>query len=302
MRLPAITRHRVTDPAPGSGPGIGVADHGMTRRRPDQDGWFIPLPVSLLFHLAVILLLLYAVHRQKLIAPSPQSSIAVVFRNTGLPHSAAHNAAPKAVVKAPPSMTTLLPPPPPEAAPPTAQTEVNLSSPNPVPFTLPKEIVPARPPKHAAVAHHAPPAPRQHFMVLNGMSFGKHPTTILNHAPGALNLAPPQSDDARNAPAITFRGNAGPDWESAFNRWVNEHKYYPQSAADQGESGSVTVGFTVLPNGKVIDLHLIKRSGAPLLDMAWYGLFRGVKVPPFPPGSTAKREEVIATIHYILIH
>jgi protein TonB len=302
MRLPAITRHRATDPAPGIGPGIGGALGGLTRRRPQSDGWIIPLPVSLLFHVTIILLLLYVVHKQKLIAPSPQSSIAVVFQNTGLPHSAVQNAAPKAVVKAPPTMTTLPPPPPPEASPPTAQAEVNLTSPDAVPFTMPKEIIPAPPPKQAAIAHHAPPAPRQHFMVMNGMSFGKRPTTVLHQAPGALNLSPAQSDDARNAPSITFKGDAGPDWESAFNKWVNEHKYYPQSAADQDESGSVTVGFTVLPSGKVIDLHLIKRSGAPLLDMAWYGLFRGVAVPSFPRGSTAKQEQVIATIHFVLIH
>ncbi|MGC9270616.1 energy transducer TonB [Acidiphilium sp.] len=302
MRRPAITRHRVTEPAPRAGRGLGAAPVALTRRRAGTDNRFIPLPVSLFIHAAIILLLLYAVHRQKLAAPSPESSFAVVFQNTGLPHSAAHNAAPKAPVKAPPAMTTLPPPPPPEAAPPSAQTEVNLTSPSQVPFNLPKAVVPAPPPRTATVIHRAPPAPRRPFMVMNGMSFGTRPTTVLNPAPGALNLAPPQSDDARNAPSIRFRGNAGPDWESAFNKWVNQHKYYPQAAADQGEQGSVTVSFTVLPNGKIIDLQLVKRSGAPLLDMAWYGLFRGVKVPPFPPGSTAKQERVIATIHYILIH
>ncbi|MDD2876320.1 MAG: TonB family protein [Acidiphilium sp.] len=299
--LQAITRHRVTDPAPGVVPGLGVAPPSLARRRTDGGGWFIPLPVSLAIHVSVILLLLYAVHRQKLTPPLPESSIAVVFQNTGLPHSSPHNAAPKAAVHAPPAMTTLPPPPPPPPQPQASQTEVNLSSPSNIPFNLPKEIIPAPPPRHATVAHRAPPAPRQHFMVLNGMSFGNRPTTVLNHMPGALNLAPPQSDLARQAPSITFRGNAGPDWESAFNKWVNQHKYYPQAAAAQNEEGNVTVSFTVLPNGKVTDLHLVRSSGAPLLDMAWYGLFRDVRVPRFPPGSTAKSEQVMATIHFILI-
>jgi protein TonB len=306
MRHPALTRIRVTDPAPATGPGLGGAPRALARRRPEADDWFIPLPISLAVHAAIILLLLYAVHRQRLTPPSPESSIAVVFQNTGLPHSAAHNAAPKAPVKAPPTMETLPPPPPPPPSPaqPQAQPQVNLTSPSDIPFHLPKEIIPAPPPKHAIPAHphHAPPAPPRKFMVMNGMSFGSHPTTIINRAPGALNLAPPQSDLARQAPSITFKGNAGPDWESAFNKWVNEHKYYPEAAAAQNEQGNVTISFTVLRNGQVTDLHLLSSSGAPLLDMAWYGLFRGVRVPPFPPGSTAKQEQVIATMHFVLIH
>ncbi|MCF3945578.1 energy transducer TonB [Acidiphilium iwatense] len=271
------------------------------RRRYRGDDWTIPLPVSLALHAAIILLLLYAVHRQKLIPPMPQSGIAVVFQNTGLPHSALHNAAPKAARRGPPELAQLPPPPPPPPRPANPQSEVNLASPAPIPFNLPKQAVPAAPPKHKAVPHHAPSAPKQRFLVMNGMSFGRHPTTVLNHAPGALNLAPSQSDLLRRAPELTFKGNAGPDWESAFNKWVNEHKYYPKAAAENGEDGKVTISFTVLPDGKVIDLRLLRSSGAPLLDMAWYGLFRGVRVPRFPPGSTAKSERVIATMHFILI-
>lgn len=301
MRRPAITRRRVTEPAAGGNP-LGVAPPSLTRQRPGQDDWFIPLPVSLLVHGAIILLLLYAVHRQKMMMPAPQSSIALVFNNTGLPHSAAHNAAPKAPARAQPSLPTLPPPPPQPPSPPQAQTEVNLGLENEIPLNLPKEIIPEPPPRQAKIIHRAAPAPHRKFMVMNGMSFGRHPTTVLNQAPGALNLAPPAANLSRQAPAITFQGNAGPDWESAFNKWVNSHDYYPQAAADQGEHGRVTVSFTVLPDGKVIDLHLISSSGAPLLDMAWYGLFRGVRVPKFPRNSTAKREQVVATIHFVLIH
>lgn len=171
------------------------------------------------------------------------------------------------------------------------------------------EIVPKAPPRPKPKpspekpAHATPQA--QHvprFTMMNGMSFGNRPTTALDHRRTALNLAPAQSDLNNQAPDITFKGKAGPDWESAFNKWVNDHDYYPTSAAQQGQQGSVTVSFTVLPDGKVTDLHLVKSSGAPLLDMAWYGLFNGVHVPKFPPGSKAKSEHVVATIHFILVH
>lgn len=279
----------------------------LKRRWPTRRWWPVPLPVSLALHAAVIALLLFAVHRKKFARPAPESSIAVVFQNTGLPHHAAHNAAPPAKTRAQPEMARLPPPPPPppQPLPRPAPTEpsVNLGMPETLPFARSQEIIPAAPPppRPETVPHHAPP-PRQRFTVINGMSFGHRQTTVLNHAPGALNLAPPQSNLNRQAPDITFKGNAGPDWESAFNKWVNEHDYYPQSAADQGKQGSVTVSFTVLPDGKVTDLRLIRRSGSPLLDMAWYGLFQGVHVPKFPPGSKAKSEKVVATIHYILIH
>lgn len=259
----------------------------------------------------------------------PESGIAVVFTNSGLTHTAKQNAGPKAPVHAPPREESVprppppppmpprpLPPPPqpapPVPAPPTppAPPEVHLNLPQFAAPAVSPEIMPKAPPapkapphppeRPARPSHRAQRVPQ--YRVMNGMSFGKTPTTALDHRRTALNLAPAQSDFNKQAPDITFKGKAGPDWESAFNKWVNEHDYYPDSAARQGQQGKVTVRFTVLPDGTVKDLKLLRSSGAPLLDMAWYGLFNGAQLPKFPPHSKAKSETVVATIHFILVH
>lgn len=124
----------------------------------------------------------------------------------------------------------------------------------------------------------------------------------MNPGHPGLNLQVAQSDLSDTAPSIVFKGSAGADWENAFSNWVHRHAYYPQAAADNDESGSVTVRIVVTPDGHVRSAELLKSSGAPLLNMAWYGLLQHADLPPFPRGSPAKTETVTATMHFILIH
>ncbi|HQT61275.1 MULTISPECIES: energy transducer TonB [unclassified Acidiphilium] len=311
MRRPATTPIRITDPVRAGGVALGAAPPPMARPR-RRRRWRIPLPVSIALHAAILLLLLYVVHRRRLPEPHPQSGIEVVFQNSGLTHTAKHDAAPAEPRHAPEATPSL--PPPPLAAPPPQPALKPVPAPSPAPPAVhldTRQFAP--PPMQASIVPHAPPvpkspprpsrpAPRHSYVVMNGMSFGSRPSTALTHRSTALNLAPAAPDFNRHAPDIVFKGKAGPDWQSAFNKWVNTHDYYPEGAAAQGQQGSVTVSFTVLPDGRVIDLHMVSRSGAPLLDMAWYGLFNGAQVPKFPPGSKAKSEQVTATIHFILIH
>ena len=279
---------------------------GHIREKPRKP--LLPLPVSLVFHALVIAFLILAIHRSRLLAPPAQPGIAVVFQSTGLTKSGKENAAPKAQIHGAPAMAANSGPipslPPPAAV---APPEVRLSAPRQSrPVTQPNHIPAPQPHSHSSppksVEHRRVPSPR--YLVMNGMSFGSGahapaPPTRIN---GRLDLQLSQSDLLHRAPAITFKGKAGPDWESEFTRWVNEHKYYPEGAAENGEQGKVTIAMTVLPDGSVRNLRLISSSGAPLLDMAWLGLFRGVRVPPFPPDTNAKRERIVATMHYILVH
>lgn len=142
------------------------------------------------------------------------------------------------------------------------------------------------------------------FIAMGPMSYHGTPSPSPSLNPGhhGLNLQVAQSDLSNPAPSIVFKGKAGADWESAFSRWVHRHAYYPQAAADNGESGSVTVRIVVSRDGRVRSAKLLKSSGAPLLNMAWYGLLQHADLPPFPPGSSAKTETVTATMHFILIH
>jgi len=146
--------------------------------------------------------------------------------------------------------------------------------------------------------------PGNGMMMMSGMSYGSSPSNLAA-APSqhrALNLDMPQSDaQAVSGPQLTVKGDIGADWMSALNDWVNAHKYYPQAAAEQGQQGSVQIEFTVDRHGNVTGLHMLSSSGYNFLDLAWLGMFQGVQLPPFPPGTTSDHITVDATMQYELV-
>ena len=71
------------------------------------------------------------------------------------------------------------------------------------------------------------------------------------------------------------------DWGEALRAFVEEHKYYPREAAENGEQGAATLRVTVARDGTVKRLTLVSSSGSPLLDAAWMAVFRDNKLPPF---------------------
>ena len=301
---------RPTGPIPPALLDLGAADAAIGIRRPRPPRKLIPLPVSIALHGLVLAILLLAAHRA-LKPPPPQPGIAVVFQSTGLTHTATKTAAPLSPHYGPPQHAANSAPPaapPPAAAAPKAP-KVRLAQPKPIPaipraldhlpIPMPNQAPPTQ--AHPTTRHNAAPP----YRIMNGMSFGHSAAapSPFHRMPGHLALQLSQSYLNHQSPDITFKGKAGPDWESAFDKWVNAHKYYPQSAADNDEQGKVTIAMTILPDGSVRDLRLIRSSGAPLLDMAWLGLFQGgIHVPPFPPGSPATRERVVATMRFVLIH
>jgi protein TonB len=261
-------------------------------------------------HALVLAVLIFAAHRA-LKRPPAQPGIAVVFQGSGLTKTAPKTAAPRSAHHGPPQRAANSAPPaaPPPAAAAPKEPHVSLASPKPVPHVpraldhlpIPMPRAAPRNTAHPTIINHAAPP----FRIMNGMSFGHSAAapSPFHRIPGHLAMQLSQSYLDHQSPAISFKGKAGPDWESAFNKWVNEHKYYPQAAADNNEQGKVTIAMVIMPDGRVLNLRLLRSSGAPLLDMAWLGLFQGgVHVPPFPPGSPAKQEHVIATMHFKLIH
>jgi protein TonB len=260
-----------------------------------------------LLHLALIaLLLLFARHR----APPPEEQasapgVSVVFDNGGAPQTAA----PPAPAQGPSSPATAPAPPPPPPPPPQqaeTQPEVNLNMPS-TPFATMQSVPEAPPmpqPKHPPQAHPRPRTPPQHYLVMNNMSYGNpaQPAPPMPHARQALSLNLPQSDaQAVNAPEVSIKGDVGADWQAELSRWVNDHKYYPQAAAEQDQQGDVRIEFTVDRQGNVTGLRLLSSSGSTFLDQAWLGLFQQNQLPPFPTGTKADHVTVDATMHFELI-
>ncbi len=152
-------------------------------------------------------------------------------------------------------------------------------------------------PRHVAAQKPAP----SHYQVMNTLSFG-NPSPPMPNAKHGLNLQLSQSDlNALDQPEITVQGQIGEDWMSGFNKWVNDHTYYPQAAAEQGLQGTSTIEFDVHRDGSVTGLHLLKSAGSPFLDQAWLGIFAQNNVPAFPPGTKSNTIHITAALHYEIL-
>ncbi len=268
------------------------------RRRPWAWG------AALALHLAVLLFILLFVRVVPMQEQDSAPGVAVVFDNGG----ETQTAAPPAPLKGMQEATAAAQPPPPPPPPPSADTqpEVNLNMPSMPMGELPsmaQQAPQARAQPRAVPARPAPPHPSQRYVMMNGMSFGQaNPLPPQPHAQPALNTSLPESNaEAVNAPELTIKGEIGADWKAALNRWVNEHKYYPDAAAEQGQQGEVTIEFTVDRDGNVTALRMLSGSGSPFLDQAWFGLFANNTLPPFPPGTKSNTLDITATMHFELI-
>ena len=299
--LPAITSPDLATTSLTEPPGLTeqadiilVADERLAppARRP---GWHLwAWGAAILLHVLVIALALY--NRAK---PLPEDQdqppgISMVFDKGGTTQAMA----PPAPNHGPPQPAqTPTQPPPPQPQP---QAEVNLNMPQ-----NPLADIPLPPPPPHAQPHtttHHQPAPPHYAMMLNGMSYGNaSPTAPAPPAHQALNLSLPQTDaQAVMGPELTVKGDIGADWMSELSSWVNADKYYPAQAAEQGQQGTAEIEFTVDRQGNVSGLKLLSSSGSNFLDLAWQGLFQGVTLPPFPPGTKSDHITVDATMQYEL--
>ncbi len=294
MRLP---RHlpdiitSLTEPAEiVSAPDVRLAPPA---RRRDWLLWACAAALAL--HVLALVLALYVREKPLPEDQAAQQSVSVTLDNNG----AQQSTAPPAPVSGPPQPAqapTAPPPPPPPAQ---QQPEVNLNLPEDLLATLPPP--PPHPRPQARPQPH--PAPPQHsVMMLNGMSYGRpSPQLPTPPAPPGMNMSLPQSDaQAVLGPEFTVKGDIGADWMSSLGKWVNAHAYYPQAAAEQNQQGNAEVEFDVDRQGHVSGLRLITSSGSTFLDQAWYGIFQGAQLPPFPAGTKSDHVTVDYTIHYIL--
>jgi protein TonB len=252
----------------------------------------------LLHALVIALFILFARERLPPEAQSPPG-ISVVFDNGGTTQTQAPPAprvGPETPAEAPPPAA----PPPPQTA--QEQPNVNLNLPDMPLATVQSAPQPQTQQKPQPRPVHRPrPAPPQHYMVMNNMSYG-NPSPPMPQAQQGMNLSLPMSDaQAVNGPELTIKGDVGADWDAALNKWVNDHKYYPQAAVEQNQQGNVEIEFTVDRAGNVTGLHLLNGSGSTFLDQAWLGLFADNTLPPFPPGSKSDHVTVDATMHFELI-
>ncbi|ABI61431.1 energy transducer TonB [Granulibacter bethesdensis] len=226
--------------------------------------------------------------------------------------------APPQPQEAPPQVAPV-PPAPQSQAPSTTPAQ---QPPAPVPdIPLPPEpapdAVPLAPPPPTTESPPAPPSPPQpRTMPQPPVRAPKATPRTSSRPPGKVREAPGSSLSSplnyslggaarglrHNNPFASMPNNLalGNDWKAALRRWVQEHGYYPRDAAMRGEDGPVTLQLTINRFGVVTDVQMLESSGSQALDMAWTSVWRGSRVPPFPPGTKEDSITITYTGNYIL--
>jgi len=275
---------------------------------------FIPRPpkhwrpwfwlAALLLHVLIIGALLLLVHQRPMQQAFEPTGVSVVF-SPGEPNPSAPRPSPiPTPAQAPPPAAP--PPPPPQQA--EEQPEVNLNIPDDalsMPDFVPQPNTQPAPPAQAARAtsHATRQTHAQKYIVMNHMSYSNSSTQAppSAFANKALNLDAGGADEnLANTAQISIQGDPGTNWDAIFNKWVNEHTYYPQAAAEQGQQGSSTISFTVHRDGTVTGVRLLSSAGSPFLDQAWLGIFLQNNVPPFSPDAKDNSVHIVATLNYEL--
>ena len=101
---------------------------------------------------------------------------------------------------------------------------------------------------------------------------------------------------------VVVRGQPpGENWMNAYRRWLDQNLFYPMDAAQRGESGQVTVRFTVMPDGRVVQQQVTWPSTSPSLNSNSVRPFVGARLPPLPPGATPEGTVMELRINYVIV-
>jgi TonB family protein len=117
-----------------------------------------------------------------------------------------------------------------------------------------------------------------------------------------LGMAPTEENRNVMTRYAEARHRLGEDWWAALREYVNQHSTYPMRAAARGEDGQSVLDLVVERDGTVRSVKLHLSTGSPELDAAWISVFRGQKVPAFPPGTIENEMSFTASMTYILYY
>jgi protein TonB len=102
-------------------------------------------------------------------------------------------------------------------------------------------------------------------------------------------------------PHVSSPGADG-DYLERLSDYVETHKFYPELAAANREAGVAVIKATILRDGTVRDVRLVESSGSRTLDMAWMGMFRNKRLPPFPDDMREDQREFTLSMDYEIIY
>ncbi len=271
------------EPAWAGRPALRATPPRPARSRKIREKWRAGSLLSALLHGAALALLLLGARGTTKTEEQAAPSFAVEFTNSGQP------------VTAPPA--------------PTSQPEVNLGTPEmapPPPADQPAEPLPVPRPARRYGSALRPKADQNPFAHIVPFDLAPQQRRSLAAGTGRgldLSAGPVIRNGALQDSVQHVRGTHGmSDWTERLQEFVEEHKYYPREAADNGEQGAAVLRVTVSRDGTVKRLALVSSSGSHLLDAAWMAVFRDNKLPPFNDDMAGNEVTFNYELDYHLIY
>nr|WP_321983999.1 energy transducer TonB [uncultured Lichenicoccus sp.] len=251
--------------------------------------------------------------------PQEQQPVDMVYERAGSSGMTGPSAPKPANAPPPPSSAapSLQPPTPtppiPDLAPPPDETPPlpDLPLPEPLPQPMPNPVPESQSQSRTATsrAQSRSTSPLSHPMDLSfapmTRSFQRRSGRPAGSGgPVDLSLGPLVQNGQLNTPYASTSSIKGvsDDYAEEIGDWIRRHMYYPEEAAQKGESGPSHVHVVLDRQGQVKTVSLVSTSGSYLLDAATTGMFRNAKLPPVPPDMNGNHFDVDLTIDYILIH
>ena len=191
---------------------------------------------------------------------------------------------------------------PPDVAPPRKKPRPPVPKAAPRVEEKPVEPVPARPePEPPQTAALAPPP---------GPTIGPGEGPVLP-SPGARSGSADQGPGGASGAGLGRKGTGagafgqgegpGDDYLDRLRRWLAKYKRYPPDAIKRKQQGTVVVEFVLARDGTVLDAHIERSSGFPLLDRAVIELLdRASPVPPLPDRYEGERAKLALPIDFKL--
>jgi periplasmic protein TonB len=266
-----------------------------------MSGIRLPLTLSTAGHAIVLVLLVLLIAEPRPPEPAVKGGIELVLgQSLSQPQAVL---APEAVSR-PADPSTLAPLPPQEIA----ETEPVVTHTEPPPTPEPESLPPAQTAPVPPALHK--PVVRQPLKTVERRPQPRAIASAPTSAPTRPAEAPPAANAASQysmmqpAAAATPMRVPGPDlttnYRAMISAWFETHKYYPDTARQRGEEGSVGLSFRVDRFGRVLAYTLLNSTGYADLDAGIDQMMRGAQLPPFPAGLTAPEIEVSVKIRFSL--
>jgi protein TonB len=180
-------------------------------------------------------------------------------------------------------------PPPPEPPPPEPMPVEPPPPAPPEPLPLPPEPAPEPPPEPRAEPPPAP-APRPRPRPVQRVA----PAPAAVTAPSAPVAAPVQ------APAPRPAAGAPPSYLRALLGALERQKRYPDSARSRRATGTATLRFTVLRDGRVARWQIVRSAGDGDLDRAVEAMITRASLPPMPADMAGDSLDVAVPVRFEL--